>query len=180
MAVPHWWMQSPWSPRDGCSMQGWGPSCPFLLPTGWQAWLSPSWFRSVLGSSSCQAGNFSCWSCSGKCGHPLALFIILGHSRREACLGKGMVCQGIVFSQRELVRKPFFYLCCWLLLSYFLKIYFSPPQHICTEWEIKAAVNNVLAHRKVPEHTPSSCTASTWGNYQESFKMELFCASVWL
>lgn len=107
------------------------------------------------------------WTSPGSLYHPRAW-------QEGSCLGKGMVCLGIVFSQRELVMKPFFSLCCWLLLLLllFFKIYFSPPQHICTEWEIKAAVNNVLAHRKVLEHTPSSCTASTWKNYWESFKIE--------
>lgn len=106
-----------------------------------------------------------------------------GHGRREACLGKGAGCQGAVSSQRESVRKPFFSL--WRLLGVFCCCCFvfpsfSPPQHICTEWEIKAAVNKVLAHRKVLEHPPSSWTASTWENHWERFKMELFCASVWV
>lgn len=66
----------------------------------------------------------------------------------------------------------------FLLLFCFVFPSFSPPQHICTEWEMKAAVNEVLAHRKVLEHPPSSCTASTWENFWESFKLEFFYASV--
>lgn len=84
-----------------------------------------------------------------------------------------------LFSLWRLLGGVFFggwgFFCCCLFI-YFIS--FSPPQHICTEWEIKAAVNNVLAHRKVLEHPPSSCTASTWENYWENFKMELLGASV--
>lgn len=70
--------------------------------------------------------------------------------------------QEFVFSQRESVRKPFFL--CGGCFFFFFFLSFSPPQHICTEWEINATVSNMLAHRKVLEHPPSSRAASSWGN----------------
>lgn len=73
------------------------------------------------------------------------------------------------FQPEGISEEAFFFSVEAVGFLFFFFISFSPPRHICTEWEIKAAVSNVLAHRKVLEHPPSSCTASTWENYLGKF-----------
>lgn len=71
--------------------------------------------------------------------------------------------------QSEGISEEAFFFSVEAVGFFFFLISFSPPRHICTEWEIKAAVSNVLAHRKVLKHPPSSCTASTWEKYLGKF-----------
>lgn len=95
------------------------------------------------------------------------LFITPGHTGGNRAWAKEWCVKGSRHRfQPEGIIKEAIFLTLWRLLEFFLVgFFFFPPQYICTDWEIKAAVNNVLAHKKVLEHPPSSCTASTWENY---------------